>query len=84
MGICPGTNTSAAEAMILLNEALTQSNDVAKNTNSHPTVTVAPGCLPWILDQIGKDEIFQGHLLRAWCWRYGKSNTLESLEDKLS
>ena len=46
------------------NEALTQSNDVAKNTNSHPTVTVAPGCLPWILDQIGKDEIFQGHLLR--------------------
>ena len=50
--------------MILGNKALTQSNDVAKNTNSHPTVTVAPGCPPWILDQIGKDEIFQGHLLR--------------------
>ena len=57
---------TADEGLALGNEALSQVNEVAIN-NSRPSVSLARD-MSAILDQIGSDEIFRGHLL---CPLYG-------------
>ena len=79
-----GANSSAAEGLALGNEALSQVNDLAIK-NSRSSASVARD-MSAILDQIGSDDIFRGHLLRLVMEDMDKSKfiTLESLEDKLS
>ena len=79
-----GANSSAAEGLALGNEALSELKEMAIK-NSRSSASVARD-MSTILDQIGSDDIFRGHLLRMVMEDMDKSKfiTLESLEDKLS